>query len=265
MRGKARGGRLGSSGRSRGLRSGPHPPARRSSSFIGSSAAALACDWPGWSTGAPPLGSRAGRPASGRRRVRSRCVRQAEPGLVAGTRRSGHERERCRPLQVTRAQWGPPRPCGGERDAERLGHPGGSWKWGEGREHGRPIPPGGRIVRAPLPGSPRTPGHCPLPRPAAAQQPRPVRAPDDGAQLLRRTPALVVPAWLLSDAFVCLSLARAPSRRPRRGIRARRTRRAGSLGHGWEAMLPYALQNQSQPPRFSGLDQGQEVCSPCLG
>lgn len=36
-----------------------------------------------------------------------------------------------------------------------------------------PSRPGGRIVRASLPGSPRTPGHSPLPRPAAAQQPVP--------------------------------------------------------------------------------------------
>lgn len=148
LRGKARGGGLRSSGRSRGLRSGPHPRARRSSSFIGSSAAALACDWPGRSTGAPPLGSRSGRPATGRRRVRSRCVRPPEPGWVAGSRRSRHELGRCRPLQVTRAQWGPPRPCGGEGDAERLGHPGGSWKWGEGREHGRPGRADGPTDRA---------------------------------------------------------------------------------------------------------------------
>lgn len=47
---------------------------------------------------------------------------------------------------------------------------------------------GRRIVRAPLPGSPRTPGHSPLPRPAAAQQPaqsaRLTTEPSFGAGLL---------------------------------------------------------------------------------
>lgn len=50
---------------------------------------------------APPLGATAGRLASGRRRVRPWLVRPPQPGVCAGSRRSGRERGRCRPLQVT--------------------------------------------------------------------------------------------------------------------------------------------------------------------
>lgn len=77
---------------------------RRSSALIGRSAAMLAYDWPGRVGRAPPLGALEARPASGRRRVRPRLVRLPQPGVCAGSRRSGRERGRCRPLQVTPAR-----------------------------------------------------------------------------------------------------------------------------------------------------------------
>lgn len=138
----------------------------------------------------------------------------------------------------------------GARAGSAAVHPGG--------------PAGGRAggpCGAPLSGSPRTPGRS---RPARPPPLSPARLATEPS-FSRRTPALAVPARLLFEAFVCSSPARASSRRPRRGTRVPRTRRAGSLGPGLgRATYPGGqccpiLENQSQPPG-SHVDETQEVC-----
>lgn len=170
------------------------------------------------------------------------------------------------------------RPCGGERDAERLGHPPGSWKWGEGRERRCPSRRAGRWAGgpcgAPLPGSPRAPGRSPPPCPAAA----PARTPGDGTQL---RPPDSCPRCPSQAAFrrLCLLLSSprlesaptprnpgpedAPRREPRPGL--------GRATYPGGQRCP-VLQNQSQPPgshvwmrvRKSVVDQDKLVLTTSL-
>lgn len=58
------------------------PPTRRSSSLIGCSAAALACDWPDRVGRAPPLGACAGRPAGYRAQAGAAAAREAAPAWL---------------------------------------------------------------------------------------------------------------------------------------------------------------------------------------
>lgn len=183
----------------------PHPPTRRSSSLIGCSAAALACDWPDRVGRAPPLGACAGRPAGYRAQAGAAAAREAAPAwrvrrvvpfwararaVPAAAGDTGAVRADPVEVRETLRGWGThPGAGSGARAGSSAAHPGG------------PARLAGRRADRAWPRCPEARG-----RPGAACRPFPpplspaLRATEPSFG--RLTPALAVPARLLSEVFV---------------------------------------------------------------